>query len=286
MKRFTVAAALAAACLLPGCATVSVERAKGIAQAGKDYASTLQKVGDLALDRSITFSADFLASPDSGPPRTADTIDDETKLLRSRVALVADANLYLESLGKYFQELENLAGGDQSAGTVEATGKLADALKREPMGLKLADAEKSAISGLAGFVARQVHASFVESALRRDAETIAEALVLSDKILAQQARWIEFRGRLVREKDYLENVRKPFLAPGALPDSWKTKWGDAVRQSAAIATVEEARKASRKMQDSWREILRGRYSFEEVQASLENVKAGIAALQALKDAKR
>ena len=165
----------------------------------------------------------------------------------------------------------------------QAVGKVADSLKAEPFGLKLSDERKAAFTGLAGFVAKQVHAAAVEKALTRDADTVAQAIALSNQMLDEQIRWINVRERAARERAFQVGVRSPFLAPNQdLGEGWKKAWSDYVRTPPVIALLEDAKKAGDEMQVAWKEILRGQYSFSEIAASLANVKAGIEALTALK----
>jgi hypothetical protein len=266
-----------------GCSTVAVDRAQGVADTGTKYVETMKKVNDLALDKSITFTATLLARD---VPRDDAVLQQTTDAIQERSKLVGSAAAYFDGLATYFAELEALAKGDQSAATSDALGKVADSLKAEPFGLTLSDDKKKALTGLAGFVAKQVHAAAVEKALTRDADTVAQALALSTQMLDEQIRWINVREAASRKKAFEDNVRKPFLTPSKeLGDDWKKAWSDYVRTPPVIALLGEAKKASDDMQKAWRNVLRGQYSFAEIQASLNNVKAGIEALAALKEAK-
>ena len=154
---------LTALCTLvvTGCSTVPVDRALGVSATGKAYVETLKKVNDLALDTSIEFTAKLLPTL----PRTEESLEAHTETIRERSVLIGNAHEYLNGLASYFSELEALAKGDQSEATAEALGQVADSLKAEPFELKLSDEKKKAITGLAGFVAKQVHVAAVEKAL-------------------------------------------------------------------------------------------------------------------------
>ena len=265
-----------------GCATASVDRAKNTAAVGTVYVETLKKVNDLALDRSITFTANLLPNL----PRNVATLDGQTKAIVDRAKLIGDAHKYLDELKTYFGELDALAKGDESDATSKAFGSVLDSLKKAPVGLEISDGRKSALNGLAGFVAKQIHAVAVEKALKRDADTIAQALAVSEQMLDEQTKWIEFRERAERLLAYKTNVERPFVAgTPALGADWKKAWSEHVRMAPVIALLADAKKASAEMQKSWVSVLRGEYSFAELQASLANVKAGIEAVSALKDLK-
>ena len=270
------------ACATTACSTVAVDRAQGVAVTGSAYVVTMKKVNDLALDESISFSADVL--PDM--PRDADTLNAVTQELIQRAQLIADAQKYFDGLDDYFSALEALASDDQSAATAKALGDVAESLKNSPVELKLTDAKRDALTGLAAYIDKQVHAVAVEKALKRDADTIAQALAVSEKMLDEQIRWITFRERLVRQKAYNDTVQKPFVAGDTLGTDWKKSWSDYIRTPPTIALLTDAKKASADMQKAWIDVLRGQYSFAEIQASLKNVQAGLDAANALKDANK
>lgn len=275
--------AIATLCALvvAGCSTVSVDRATGVSATGKAYVETLKKVNNLALDTSIDFTANLLPSL----PRTEASLEAPTEEIKKRSLLIGSAHEYLDGLASYFSELETLAKGDQSEATAKALGQAAESLKVEPIELKLSDEKKKAITGLAGFVAKQVHAAAVEKALVRDADTVAQALAISEKLLDEQIRWVNLREDAERKKKYNDDVKKPFIAGGQLGSDWKKAWSAEVRTPPVIALLSDAKKASVEMQKAWKGILRGEYSYTEIQSALKNVKAGIEAISALKDAK-
>jgi len=280
MQRLLAVVMIAAA--VSGCSTVSVNRAQGAAEAGKAFTQTMGKVNDLALDRSISFTADFLSTD---APRDEATLNQLTSDIRTRSKLIGDYKAYLQALADYFSELEGLSKGDQSEGTATALGKVLDSLKAPPTDLKISDDRKKALTGLAGLVAKQVHAAAVERALTRDADDVAQAIAVSEKVLDEQIRWISFRERAARELNYTKKVRTPFLSNQPLTEDWKKSWSAYVRTPPTIVLLEEAREATATLQKAWRGVLRGEYSFAELQASLLNVKAGVEALTALKDSK-
>ena len=267
--------------LVAGCSTVSVDRSTAVSATGKAYVETLKNVNELALDKSIEFTANLLPNL----PRTETVLEEQTKAIKERTLLIGNAHEFLEGLASYFSGLEALAKGDQSEATAEALGQVADSLKAEPIELKLSDEKKKAITGLSGFVAKQVHAAAVEKALVRDADTVAQAIAISEKLLDEQIQWVRLREVAERKKNYNEKVKGPFIAGNQLGSDWKKAWSDEVRTPPVIALLYEAKKASGEMQKAWIDILRGQYSYAEIQSTLNNVKVGIESISALKDAK-
>lgn len=281
MKISQLAIATLCTLIFAGCSTVSVDRAIGVSAAGKAYVETLKKVNDLALDTSIEFTANLLPTL----PRTEASLDAHTEEIKKRSLLIGNAYEYLDGLASYFSELEALAQGDQSEATAKALGQVAESLKAEPLELKLSDDKKKEFTGLAGFVAKQVHTAAVEKALVRDADTVAQALAISEKLLDEQIRWVRLREDAVRKKKYIDDVKKPFVADNQLGSDWKKAWTAEVRTPKVIALLSEAKRATGEMQKVWINVLRGQYSYVEMQSALKNVKVGIEAILALRDTK-
>ncbi|MBI5258190.1 MAG: hypothetical protein HY855_16925 [Burkholderiales bacterium] len=267
---------------LAGCSTVVVNRAQGAATTGKAYAATLKQVNDLALSKSIGFGADFLAGK---APRTEAALAEATEVHRDRIRTVGESSAYLDQLAAYFTGLEALAKGDASTEIGDALGGVADALKKEPFGVKLSDERKAALTGLAKFIARQAHAAAVTKALERDADTVAQAIGLSDQMLHTVGRWIEAQESLVQKEAFEQKVKKPFLGGTALGDDWKKAWIAHVQGPPVVAVLKSARQASTSLQGAWQNLLTGQYTLDEVLVSLRNVQAGIDAVAAALHAK-
>lgn len=264
-----------------GCNTVAPEGAQTAATTSSAYVETIKQVNDLALDRSIAFSANLIPTL----PRTESVLTEHTNAIRERAKLVGDAHAYFDGIAAYFSELDALAKANESEATAHALGGLADSLKKEPIGLKLSDEKRKALTGLAGYISTQMHAAAVEKALRRDADTVARALALTDQMLDEQIRWIELRERATRMKAYEEQVKKPFLSGSVLDEAWKKTWEAQVRTPPTIDLLKQAKEASIGMQRAWISVLRGDYSFSEILAALKRVQTGIDALAATKDAR-
>lgn len=281
MPRNLILVAVITCSFLSGCANVAADRTLTVANAGRDYVQNIKKVNDLALDISIDFTADILPAL----PRTEQTLNDYSDELKIRVHYVGDAHDYIDGIASYFSELQALSNGDQSEATVNALAKIADSLKVEPVNLKLSDERKVALTGLAGYVAKQVHAKAVEKALIRDSTTVAQALALSEQMLDEQIRWLNLREKAERLKKRKLAVYKPFIENASLGSEWKNAWKEDIRGPKIEALLVEAKQSSQEMQKLWVNILRGQYSVTELRASLDNVKAGIDAITLLLQSK-
>ncbi|WEI17873.1 hypothetical protein PY247_16175 [Acinetobacter proteolyticus] len=264
---------------LGSCATVPTERAKVVSKTGKEYVVVLKKVNELALDESIDFTADLLPKL----PRTKIILENNTMEIKKRAELIGKSNEYYDNLSNYFSELELLINGDQSEVTSQALSDLATTLKKEPIELKLSDEKKESLTGLSAYVTKQIHSIKVQNALKRDADTIAQALAISEKMLDEQIKWISLREKAIRDAEYITKIEKPFLSNAQLTNDWKNDWKKYAKQPPVIVLLEEAKNASKEMQKSWKNILRGDYSNEETLLALSNIKKGLDAVKTLKE---
>ena len=268
---------------LSACSTVAVNRAEGVSESAISYVDSLKKVNELALDKSIDFTADLLLST----PRTLQNLNDKTKDINERIRLAGEYKNYLDQLGNYFTELNALANGDQSENTAKAIDKIVENLKQPPAEIKISDERKAALSGLSAVVAKQIHATKVQSALERHADIVAQALEISEKLLDEQISWISIREKARKLKDYKSVVEGPYTSnpPITLDDSWKNAWKASVSDSEVIQVLNDSKKASKALQKEWLAVLRGQYSPSELQSILKELKSGIDAIALVKNTK-
>lgn len=259
-----------------GCST-TVERASGAAIAGHAYADTLKRVNDLALERAISLAARDLATQAARDATTLAKANDEN---RARLQLVAEANERLDSLAKYFANLEALARRDGNSAQAGFTlGNIANVMIKQPIG-PLTLFNDDAKNALTGLINRQSHASSVEEALQRDADVVANSIAASDAMLATAATWIEGREAPLVQQAYDRDIVAPFIGNATLDGGWQSAWRTYVRTPLVISVIGEARKASAEMQQAWRSVLSGNSSFEAVLQSLRKVQAGVDAAAA------
>ena len=268
---------------LSACSTVAVNRAEGVSESAISYVDSLKKVNELALDKSIDFTADLLLST----PRTLQNLNDKTKDINERIRLAGEYKNYLDQLGNYFTELNALANGDQSENTAKAIDKIVENLKQPPAEIKISYERKAALSGLSAVVAKQIHATKVQSALERHADIVAQALEISEKLLDEQISWISIREKARKLKDYKSAVEGPYTSnpPITLDDSWKNAWKASVSDSEVIQVLNDSKKASKALQKEWLAVLRGQYSPSELQSILKELKSGIDAIALVKNTK-
>ena len=270
-KRLRLFACLVLLTATTACATKAPLKFEGVAQNGKDYAETLKKVNAFAFEHSLEFTADLLPSL----PRSAQTLEQQTAEMKQRLVLVQQADVCFDTLALYFAQLEALVQGDQSQATEQAVAKFADALKRMPQDFNWPEVNKKELTGLAVHVSQWQHANAVEHALKRDADVIAQALVLNQEILDEQIHWITLREKLVRLVAYRDNVEQPFLSDKKLTETWKKAWVANIKTPASIELLEQAKQASEIMQQAWLGVLQGQDRFGPLQATLKQISLNV-----------
>ena len=258
---------------LAGCAGPTPLQTEGVAKSGKQYVNTLKKVNEFAMDHTLEFTADLL--PDL--PRNETTLKQQTDAMRQRVALQHEVAAYFDMQLMYFAELDALAKGDNSTGTAGALRKFVEALNKAPDSPGITRVTKTAVSGLAGQVAKWRHSKAVAQVLERDADTVGQALLMNQYILEEQIQWITQREELARQVAYREKVLKPYVGSNKLPEAWKKAWIADIKRPPAIELLEQAKAASQDMQQAWLNVLRGQGSFEHLRGVFAQINENIQA---------
>ena len=259
--------------LKAACASNTPLQAEGLATTGKQYTSTLKKVNSFALEHTLEFTADLLPNL----PRDDATLLLQTQAMQQRAALLQTTSNYLDTQALYFAELSALAKGDTSTGTARALKKLVEALNKSPDLGGIPRVTKEAVAGLAGHVAAFKHSAQVRDELLRSAEPVAQALLLNQRILEEQIRWITQREALARQVEYREKVLKPFVGDKKLGETWKKAWIKNIRQVPTIELLEQAKAASIDMQQAWVNVLRGEGTFDHLQGVFDQLNSNIQA---------
>ena len=255
------------------CASKTPSQLEGVAKTGRQYTETLKKVNSFALDHSLEFTADLLPEL----PRDDSTLQVQTEAMRERARLFNELAEYFDTQALYFSELEALVRGDTSAGTSRSLKKLVEALNKSPDLGGITRVRKEAVAGLAGHVADWKHSAEVKAVLIRDADTIAQALLLNQRVLEEQIQWVTQREALARQVEYREKIHKPFVGDKKLPEAWKKAWIADIKRPATIALLQQAREASLTMQQAWVDLLRGQGGFDHLRATLDQINSNLQA---------
>lgn len=300
MKHMTLALTLAVS-LLQGCATVAVDRARGLSEAAIRYAEATVAVVDVAIDAALDSSSELeLAgaprkveeAKQSGRAEALTKLDDE---LVKTVSLYTTLKNSINTTRAYFVSLQELANGSPANEIGEGVQSLARRVEGINQALtnhasskapKLDEATISALGGLAKTVATQVHGAIVTKALRDHAPMIGQALVLQERVLKEAS--LEISSRLARTHTlfYQNRVIMPYQT-GQMAQSWVDDRRAALKVRAlgqTNAAVNAAQGAAGQMQVVWQRILRGDYSTQEIIASLKDTEDLLSAVNMLNTA--
>lgn len=253
------------------CASKTPLQLEGVSKTGKQYTTTLKKVNEFALNHSLEFTADLLPNL----PRTETTLQQQSDALRERAELLWQIEAYFDVQALYFAQLEALAKGDNSTGTQRALKKLVEALNKAPDVGGIPRVTKEAVAGVAGHVSSWKHSAAVKEVLLRDAETVAQALLLNQRILESQIEWITQREALARQVEYREKVHKPYVGEKKLTETWKKAWVASMKRPPTIELLVQAQQASIDMQQAWLDLLRGQGSFDHLRDTFELIDKNI-----------
>lgn len=275
-QRLAAALGAAGVMLLAGCAQAPVARSIELAAAGQEYAATLRRVNELALNESIDHAGLFLSQ---AALRDEAVLLRTVELLRQRQQRVAAWAEYLQLLADYFARLEELARGDPSGDNTKALKAVLTTLKAADLGLELPDRTRRDLVNLTGLVSRQVHSAVLAERLEQDAEPIARALALTTAVLADQTRWAETRAQAARGRSYELEVLKPYVERGrALGPTWRRAFGAHVRPAAVVKLLQDAQVASVRMEQGWRQVLARGESLDDVRRVLQELRLQADAL--------
>jgi hypothetical protein len=289
------AAMLAAATLsLAACATSTMAPRHGasIANAGQAYATAVQAVADLVVDKQIDWIADGAikqrAPAAISPAQLGDNLDHDVASARHFVHQVAIFKAHAQRLADYFDALARLVDADAGqpfvdSGTQQAASGLAalgTALKDNGIAAQfvLTDDQRAAIGGLAGSVATAIHGEQVAAALRRDAALIDYQIGLENAALESLREAIASVDNLALNRLYREKVRGPYAqkavqgARPELPADWRDNLATTIRDIQVEPQIAGAQSAAQKLRASWRAFLIGRGGFADAmtQATLLN----------------
>lgn len=277
--RSSQALALITMAILCGCSTVVVQRTTDIATAGKAYVSTLKEANVVAVNKVVDFAIEETAV--NPVAREGSDLSKAIARSRDRFAEVEKVNAYLTQMGQYFEGLDALAKADQSKALSDDLGKLLVALEKEPFELKITTERATAIQGLSAYVAKQAHADIVRRHLEQAAEPVARAIDWAGRAAETVRSSASNVEKNLRLDEYNNKVKLPFTSKLALDADWKALMLKHIREPELDVVKNGVRRATTDMLTAWRRVLSAEYDYDEILATLKEVKAGIAAVKNL-----
>jgi hypothetical protein len=270
--------AVAAVVALTACGTTTTLRnGADIADAGKAYATAIQAVADLTIDKHVEWVASGALKSREPPAITArqlgTSLDLDVKASREFVHQIVIFKAHTQRLGDYFDSLGNLVNADvkqpyvdstkQLAGSVDTLGKALQAAG-VAKGIHVTDAQQTAIGALAGTVATAIHGEKVAEVLRRDADLIDDEIAVQGAALEFFKGKVGFTDQLALDRLYVESVRAPYaqdVVQGIrppLPADWKDNLAVTIKDVQIEAQIAAAQSAAEKLRNAWRAFLAGK----------------------------
>ncbi len=292
---------LAVVLILAACGTTTTLRQGGdIADAGVAYATAIQSVADLAIEKHVDWIANSEIKERDTPAITGKQLgadlDDAVTSSRLWVREVVIFKAQTQLLGSYFDALGKLTSADVKQPYVDSTKELAGSIDTLGKALQKAgiakdihvtDAQQSAAGALAGTVATAVHGEIVAGVLKRDADLIDGEIAIQGAALKHFNDKIASIDRLEVNRLYQEKVRLPFAVDAvdkqrpALPSGWRDDLSIAIKDVQVEKQIADAQSAANKLRDAWRAYLSGKGNASDVLADMTLLRDTATQAQAL-----
>ena len=291
--RLLATAAMVAGVAGSGCASARLADFDAFAQAGTQYVTAvdalLVEAGGIAVDTS---SEKLLASRDLAPV-SRDAFAAQDAAVRSYLDQLRLIDRQVDLLGDYFTGLAELASSgapDAAATQLEATATALTGLSQTLRG-RIPAQDAAAISDVAGGVGKlmvqEAESAALDRELERRKQTIAEALLLQEALLAAVRAQVTADLQFTNGLTYEKTVVVPFLDPGAVTtdaqrQAWMAQRRSLLGQPSTVAQLDAAASAARTLRQAWAELLAHRLTpadLESVVAELQPIFAGLDALK-------
>ena len=286
---------------LAACGTTTTLRQGGdIADAGKAYATAVQSVADLAIEKHVDWIANGAIKERDTPAITGKqlgtALDDDVVASRLWVQQVVIFKAQTQLLGNYFDALGKLTSADVKQPYVDSTKELAGSIDTLGKALQKAgiakdihvtDAQQNAAGALAGTVATAVHGEIVAGVLKRDADLIDAEIAIQGAALKHFNDKIASIEKLEVNRLYQEKVRLPFAVDAvdkkrpALPAGWRDDLALAIKDVQVEKQIADAQSAANKLRDAWRAYLSGKGNASDVLADVTLLRDTATQAQAL-----
>lgn len=277
--------------LLVGCgSTGGLRQGAEIAANGKAYATAMQTLADLAIERRIDFIANDLAQERSEAKGKKESLENRlagaVRDGREYAAIIADFKKHTTLLWEYFDGLDKFIKEPVSEPFATAATELASGFESigksfESKNIKVSADQKTALGALAGAVATAYHGRTVAEQLRKDAEPIGLQIDLQGKALNKISESITFADELDANDHYKNKVLQPYLVDvgidkkAQLPSDWRANLSLVVKSSVTRAELQTAASAAKKLRTSWRDFLAGELRVDDSLGDMKSLNAAL-----------
>ncbi len=258
-----------------GCATTPVGPYEKFANAGINYADSLNQLLLTAQETAIDTSSAQLIETNRFADRSAanfhqqeiNSLGQFNELDGERIAVFNDIRKHVSALSGYFVLLNTLATTDEAEKTAEAiaaSAKNIDDLSQQLGGqeiFKLSDEQKSSISKIVAFVVNAKQRAALKAAIARDQGMLQSALKTHEELLSVIGDDLEHNTQLLNLRRTQMLLETPLTAKQPLADTPEKaqKWLEQRRRilmtNTAIGELKTASRAAKTLQNTLEKLL-------------------------------
>ncbi|RMD69235.1 MAG: hypothetical protein D6819_07465 [Gammaproteobacteria bacterium] len=273
--------------LLGGC-TARVHQFHNFAEAGQAYADAMARLtieaGEAAIDAdslALERARDALT-----PKERGQILLEHNRLLKERLALLADLRRHTLLLRAYFEALAALAGSGAPAGIGAASEDIIQALGETGARIQRAKVGEQPVGAFIGKAAALSVGHFRNAALEQ--ELRARAPVLERELELQEAALEAITAQMRTDLQAALNMRatlevfRPYRADAPLPEDWAERRKAFLTASASLASAEAARGAAGRLRQSFVALVENRFGPSDTQALLADIDAMLTWIEAIR----
>jgi len=287
-RRILALPAVFLSCLtLASCAAVRTNQFRQFSQAGGAYSNAVTVLIDESGSTAIDADSMVLVKTRPSIPEGArgNTIDQQNKLLRERLAILGDIKRHSRLLRSYFEALGALAESDKPSeigtaaeGVVQSLGKLHPSIENAKVGnLPVA----GFVGGVTKITVAHFRAAALEDELKKRDQTIERELELQQAVLralAQQMR-TDLQAMILQQE--FNEVDIPFVKDAPLPGSWSTDRKEILQTQISLASVDAAADAATKLKVAFVALAEGRFQLVDVPTLVGEINEIVALIESV-----
>jgi hypothetical protein len=274
-----------------GCSTTAkLNSFAELSRVGIAYSDAAAAVIEQAAEGSITADTATLVvfhelNDDKDARRKA--LSDQSKALRTQLALLADIRRHQALLKEYFVALGALADageadsaiGDAASGVIGALGKLSAGFAAHRIG-------EQSVAEFAGqatpLLVANLRSAALERQLRANGAAINRELLVSEALMGFLAAKIQADDAAVQGPKEVDAVFAPFIKGESLPGDWPATRLAFLKHSADVAAVSGAQDAARKVRTALAAAAEGRLAPGQLQLLVSDLSALVEILENVK----
>lgn len=261
--------------------TARINQFNTFAQAGSKFADAVPPVLDAAFAAAVETDSLVLLQARAGLSSQDDrlkAIEESTKSLSHRIAILNDLKRQTHLLRAYFVALQALAQTNaESSGMSDVADGLVGALGKVSPRIANATIGGSPISHLVApavsFAFTTYQSAVLNRQLRKNAATIERELDLQRAALTAIAAAMKADIQTQSAAADRNNIVLPFVRGGKLPSNWTQRRVDAFQRQVQTASVDAAAQAAQSLRMSFVALVENRLDDTGITALLQDIDA-------------